>query len=192
WSTSAPIAQVPPGFRWPSPSAPAWRRSAANTYPGLTKSQGGTPGEPHSETAPLYVIREAGVIVDLACEPPHAMDPAKHALILLHALMRDDCAGEPATEKTLRKYYITICRAQGIKPFPWLSVVRSSTDCCGLSTAPLIERPTSASMRGAAFRSAASTGSPCSASSRGRWSRRRASLRLPDYQLTERAGLRKS
>src|SRR5262245_14610442 len=89
WSTSAPIAQVPPGFRWPSPSAPAWRRSAANTYPGLTKSQGGTPGEPHSETAPLYVIREAGVIVDLACEPPHAMDPAKHALILLHALMRD-------------------------------------------------------------------------------------------------------
>jgi hypothetical protein len=42
----------------------------------------------------------------------------------LHVLAHDECAGEPATEKTLRTAYIAICRKQGIKPFPWLSVVR--------------------------------------------------------------------
>jgi hypothetical protein len=82
-----------------------------------------TSGSEPPEWAPLYFIREAGVIVDLACDPDH-MDPAKHALILLHKLMRDDCAGEPATEKALRTYYIAICRKHRIKPFPWLSVIR--------------------------------------------------------------------
>jgi hypothetical protein len=39
--------------------------------------------------------------------------------------MRDDAlAGQPATEKTLRKYYVAVSRSQGVKPFPWLSVVR--------------------------------------------------------------------
>jgi hypothetical protein len=52
------------------------------------------------------------------------MDPAKHALIMLHKLMRDNCAGEPATEKALRTYYIAICRPQRLKPFPWPSVIR--------------------------------------------------------------------
>jgi hypothetical protein len=74
--------------------------------------------------APLYFIREDGVIVDLACEPLQATDPAKHALILSHKLMRDNCAEEPATEKMLRTYYIAICRPQRLKPFPWLSVIR--------------------------------------------------------------------
>jgi hypothetical protein len=43
----------------------------------------------------------------------------------LHDLMRDeDFAGELATEKAIRSYYTSACRMVGIKPFPWLSVVR--------------------------------------------------------------------
>jgi hypothetical protein len=44
--------------------------------------------------------------------------------MLLQKLMLDNCAGEPATEKMLRTYYIAICRKQRIRPFPWLSVLR--------------------------------------------------------------------
>jgi len=52
------------------------------------------------------------------------MHPAKHALNLLHELMRDNCTGQLATEKAIRKYYIAICNMQRIKPFSWLSVAR--------------------------------------------------------------------
>jgi hypothetical protein len=77
-------------------------------------------------TALLYVVREAGIVVDLVCQPLESEHPTKHALDLLLELMRDDpLAGQPATEKALRKYYIAVSRSQRVKPFPWLGVVRS-------------------------------------------------------------------
>jgi len=76
-------------------------------------------------TATLYVVREAGIAVDLVCQPLESEHP-KHALDLLHELMRDDAlAGQPATEKALRKYYIAVSRSQRFKPFPWISALRS-------------------------------------------------------------------
>ena len=51
--------------------------------------------------------------------------PLKHAAELVRALMRNEAfAGQPATEKPLRKFYIAFCRSRGVKPFPWTTVLR--------------------------------------------------------------------
>jgi hypothetical protein len=74
---------------------------------------------------PIYVIRTDGIAVDLVCQPLESEHPLKHAAELVRALMRDEAfAGQPATEKPLRKFYTAICRSQGIKPFPWPNVRR--------------------------------------------------------------------
>jgi len=101
------------------------------SVPGSTPSPtpepeaGSTPEPTPPSTVPIYVIREAGIAVDLACRPRETEHPIKHAMDLLHALMRDEAfAGQPATEKALKKLYTAISRSQGIKPFSWHSVVR--------------------------------------------------------------------
>ena len=76
-------------------------------------------------TAPIYVIRDAGIVIDLAYDPVGAPHPARHAVDLLHHLMRDeDFAGQLAAEKAIKKYYVALCRTKGTKTFPWLSVAR--------------------------------------------------------------------
>ena len=78
-----------------------------------------------SNPAPVYVIRDAGIVVDLARGPVSAAHPQTHAINLLQNLSRDeDFSGQPATEKALKKYYAVLCRSDSAKPFPWLSVVR--------------------------------------------------------------------
>jgi hypothetical protein len=76
--------------------------------------------------SPVYVVRDAaGVVVDLAPQPVVAMHPETHALDLLHFLIRDsDFSAQIVTEKALKKYYLTVCRMDRVKPFPWLSVLR--------------------------------------------------------------------
>jgi hypothetical protein len=60
---------------------------------------------PDSEQALLYAIRDAGVVVDLAHKPAWAPHPETHALDLLYMPMGDeDFAGQPATEKVIKKY----------------------------------------------------------------------------------------
>jgi hypothetical protein len=109
----------------PTPVSTAPPTPASTTLPIAGSTTLSTSGSEPPGAVPLYFIREAGVIVDLACESLHATNnPAKHAMNLLHVLMQDECAGELATEKALRRSYIAICREQGMKPFPWLSVVR--------------------------------------------------------------------
>jgi hypothetical protein len=80
--------------------------------------------QPHSERE-LYLLRDAGVVVDLANNSGWAPNPEIHARDLLNMLMRDeDFEGQPATVKALKKYYLESCRSEGIKPFSWLTVVR--------------------------------------------------------------------
>jgi hypothetical protein len=105
------------------PTAPA---TASPTASPTAQPTAGSTSPPTAEpTAPIYVIRDAGVAVDLAGQDVEIEHPLKHAAELLRTLMRDEAfAGQPATEKPLRKLYTAICRSQGIKPFPWPSVLR--------------------------------------------------------------------
>jgi hypothetical protein len=106
-------------------AAPEAEPTAGSTAPStaLPTAQPTTPPTAGS-TAALYFIREAGVVVDIAGQPPEPEHPIGHALVLLRKLVCDSCAGEHATEKTLRTYYLVICRKYGMKPLPWLSVLR--------------------------------------------------------------------
>lgn len=106
----------------PEPTSGSTPRSTASPAPGSTP--GPTAESEPPEWVPLHFIHVSGIVVDLAPHPFVAPHPARHAWDLLHELVRDVSAGHPVTEKAIRKYYIAICRAQGIKPFPWLSVLR--------------------------------------------------------------------
>jgi hypothetical protein len=81
---------------------------------------------PDPEPSTVYIVRDvAGVVVDLGRRPVAAPHPETHALDLLHFLIRDhEFVGQAATEKAIKKYYFTVCRSDGVRPFPWLSVLR--------------------------------------------------------------------
>ena len=117
-------------------SEPTPVSTAPSTTPPTADSIAQSAAEPTAETesssaVPIYVIRTDGIAVDLVCQPYQPWEsehPPKHAAELVRALMRDEAfAGQLATEKPLRKFYIAICRSQGIKPFPWTSVLRHVT-----------------------------------------------------------------
>ena len=106
---------------------PSTAVSAAVPAPLSTPSPtpGSTADSEPLATAPIYVIRDAGIVIDLAYDPVGAPHPARHAVDLLHHLMRDeDFAGQLAAEKAIKKYYVALCRTKGTKTFPWLSVAR--------------------------------------------------------------------
>jgi hypothetical protein len=69
----------------------------------------------------LFVLREAGVVVDLVHGKPSdwAAPPEVHADQLLERLIVDeDFAGRPAATQALRKFYLLTCRTEGVRPFP--------------------------------------------------------------------------
>jgi len=82
---------------------------------------------PEPDPAAVYIVRDAGIVVDLVRGAvPAIAHPEAHALNLLRCLMDDsDFAGQPATEKAIRKYYLSACRLEGMRPFPWHSVLRA-------------------------------------------------------------------
>lgn len=76
------------------------------------------------EPPAAYIIRNnTGTVVDLSREGVSSPHPETHAWKLLGALI-EEIAGEPATERAIKKYYASVCRAESVRPFPWLAVVR--------------------------------------------------------------------
>jgi hypothetical protein len=75
----------------------------------------------------LFVLREGGVIVDLVHgkQSGWAPLPEVHADERLDRLMVDkDRAGQPVAVLALRKFHLLVCRTEGARPFPCLTVVR--------------------------------------------------------------------
>ena len=68
----------------------------------------------------------------------------------------DALAGQPGTEKAIKKYYGAVSRSRHVKPFPWLSVVRHFN-----ALLKLIYGPTLQARRAVVFGSGACTESPC-------------------------------
>ena len=83
--------------------------------------------QPTSEPEPAarYVVRDGGIIVGLAHEPVTAPHAETHALDLLHFLIQDErFEGQTATVGVLKRYYLDACRADGVRPFKWIGVLR--------------------------------------------------------------------
>jgi hypothetical protein len=115
----------------PEPTAvPTTLSTAGSTTLPTAGSTAGPTAQPTTETDDVthdetYIIRDGGVIVGLGRETDGVPNPTSHALALLQLLMQDEgYAGQPATEKHIRDCYTGVCRIQGAKPLPWLSVVR--------------------------------------------------------------------
>jgi hypothetical protein len=91
-----------------------------------SSTQGSTlelaPGQP--EPAEIHVLYDADTVVDVSRTPVRTMHPEMHAIKLLGQLIEDGFAGQPATEKAIRKFYLTACRDNHLRPFPGLVVLR--------------------------------------------------------------------
>ena len=72
----------------------------------------------------VYIVRDHGIVVGLSLQGGSAAHPGTDALDFLHRLAASALGGQLVTEAILREYYVATCRAERLKPFPWLAVLR--------------------------------------------------------------------